>query len=406
MPAHIVLMLAHDGVSQPGVWSRWLRTDPEVRLFVHAPASVIVPQEATHMCLDFGRTKWGTYSIVRETVRAFAELLRRVPGPFLVALVSGSCIPIAPPARFRALPYQTMFGAVLRNAGDQVSQWFVATREGVERIVAGLSRPEAVDSELRRCYADGFVCADNIVLLQVVGRMYAVVDSTITAEFALNELYDTPRFRSWATEFIRLLRNNGGTRFVSPIAWQSMDEPVHSSCACERFRVGRAWTLREVILASRDHGGSVFLRKVCASVRFDDAFLTALFSEDAQVSPQPLELPRRPPESGRAATMRMCALEMHRQHHRSFDTAALDCFVLMALKYPRIWKMFRDRDYDAWESARRMVLAFWTVSFVAFTLVACTTGSAPVLMMLFQWGRLVLTSRIVLCESRIRPPEP
>lgn len=80
MDTILVLFIAHEGITQPDVWKLWKTMMPlyDVRFHVVCPND---PKYGTDLCMEhqlsvMGKTSWGSFSIVYETIKALCKISR------------------------------------------------------------------------------------------------------------------------------------------------------------------------------------------------------------------------------------------------------------------------------------------------------------------------------------------
>ena len=94
----VLLMIAHEGVTQPNLWRLWQTTtqDHQIHYAVIAPET---PKYGSAFCnrnriTTMKQTSWGSFSIVYETIRGLCTVLDKFPDVDRVCIVSGYDIPI------------------------------------------------------------------------------------------------------------------------------------------------------------------------------------------------------------------------------------------------------------------------------------------------------------------------
>ncbi|NDE16964.1 hypothetical protein EBZ80_18750, partial [bacterium] len=151
-----ILMLAHKGVTQPGLWERWGAGFEEaahgravLRYAVHSPTA---PEYGAAFCRRHRlrgvrslQTSWCSPSLVYAYVRCLDALLRdpqiRAATGVSVFLVSGYDIPIAPPSDLLKPCFRDRDHLCYIREKSHY-QWIMVRRETVATIRDQLVRPE------------------------------------------------------------------------------------------------------------------------------------------------------------------------------------------------------------------------------------------------------------------------
>ena len=336
--SRVVLVLAHDGVAQPRVWERW-ESGGGVRLFVHCPPSAAGPLCANRLRIPYGRSRWGEASIVRETLRALKAVLAAEEGDFVLFLASGYCVPVAPTSAFRDSPHKTRFGGLCTyGRSSQVSQWGCFTREACERLVDHFERPGVFAAEATACARTG-LCPDNVLFMNVLTDAPQVEEITFeerTDRTYLHSRVPTNLFRLWLFGYPQL--------WGSPILWSAMDAPRVSEDIHNNLGSRDIWTLRQVLLQLRANGQVLFMRKVSAAVRFDDAIMHALYGDatrDQVIEALAAALAvgeHADAERAVSATKVSAHAEVERQYHRGLYANETASCMQNLLSY-RIWRL-------------------------------------------------------------------
>lgn len=363
----IVLLLAHDGVSQPELWRRW-EAGGGARVVVHCPerAACCAFVRDRRLDIPYGQTSWGHPSIVRETLKAFAALLEAlknadadawdggeiVPKKALVFLASGTCVPVRPAASMLDMPYASVISKAKLNATavPQSKQWACLTREDVERVVTYYASADGVfdasspnfDAMVMTCYSPKqWACADNIFLHHVLG--FSESDATTTKDCSLT------------------MQGVWQRMIVSPIEWRALDVPVASTSlywAFEELPIGASrlttsgrMTLRQYMLGCRLECSVFFARKVMPTVAFDEdtyAMLLAPRTEAELIA----ELCRLPAdflvEEISISIAERDALERIElaKPHRRIPHPLRKAWFTHRLTNAHILRLFKDKDYD------------------------------------------------------------
>lgn len=269
--APVVLMLAHDGVSQPAVWERWEATG-DVRVCVHCPENLCCDfSQKRRLPIEFGETRWGEVSVVREMLKALESVLAFDDRELFIFTVSGTCVPVCPASQFAK--FRTSTFGLAEDVGRgrmQCSQWMGLTREDAEKVVCAYWDPAEIERAALDTVRDGVpLCADNSFFARIL-KPYPL-DTRVTREVALDR---------------ELITASGFDRFwKSPIEWTDMDSTLTSRAASDAltdaptYAGSHAWSLRAYLICCRLQRDCLFARKVMPSVRFTDDILQLLFSQ-------------------------------------------------------------------------------------------------------------------------------
>jgi len=282
-----ILFLAHQGVSQSGVWKVWKNKMDEffdIRYHVVCPENPLYGASfcRTHRLTLMGPTAWGSFSIVYETIRALCQLYTEYNAEerfFRLFIVSGSDIPIQDLRAFDFIDREVIGMRAIPSTNEfKHSQWMCLTPLFLTHIYDR--------------YHDM-----NYILLILFYQCLLTLQSypnLAPDEIWLNFVeYDRRRF---STRHILLPFYHDSNLPISPITWNDL--------RLKQYRredgKGMRMNLVEAIYLSRSRG-YCFFRKVGPTVRFPLEFLHELF--DVQ-RPTPIPRLQRVPESQRPTPQR------------------------------------------------------------------------------------------------------
>jgi len=257
MATTVVLFIAHDGISQPDIWSLWKKEygdNVQFRVLAQTPHLIKMGntfvQEHRLRQPDgnyyfMKQTKWASFSVVWETLCALWMIYLEYNGDFQrIFLISGTDIPIVSLTQWYHDNPSDTYNYVGNNNSDQVhSQWMSLTSTLVYQIIfdylcfrnpnnrTSLERER--ETEYRYKIIKLFVdCNIACYTLRLQGFSVAPdetwlhwIDPTINKNIKENGAIVLPLFRSMR---------------ISPILWTTFDTP-------QPIGEGKAMTLQQYI---------------------------------------------------------------------------------------------------------------------------------------------------------------
>jgi len=269
-PLILIVFLAHEGVTQPGVWRAWQRAMAdhfEIRYHIICPDK---PHYGKSFCNTFrltrmGPTAWGSFSVVYETIRALCQLRsdysqedwKKVSRLFIV---SGYDIPIHDLRAFDITKDdREIIGKIaLPSAGKFAHlQWMCITPQLVNHLYDRYHKQDLFILKLfheclgmLKTYPD---LAPDEIWLNFVG-----VDA-----------------RRFSARHILLPFFHDSSRPISPITWKDL----HLKEYVQQGPIGLRFNLLQAIFLSRREE-ICFFRKVHTRVHFPPKLLKMLFDKD------------------------------------------------------------------------------------------------------------------------------
>lgn len=325
----VVLLLAHDGVTQPRAWEVWeTKAVGAVRVAVHCPKGRSGAFETRkRLRIPFGPTRWGALSIVRETVAALKQIVIEEGERVLVALVSGDTVPVLPFPN--GWPETTMLFETRVHSADGIgkcyghSQWLVISGEDIAHCVRVFEDDRALDVLLRHAYDECPFCPDNFFFGEALDIEPSPDRSFV--ECAYNEPGSVRLMlkRTPLEAFAFGLQKGGVT---SPLTWSSATRFVANEHLDRRFRKPGPWCLRRILLEMKARNSAPFFRKVAPHAFFPSEFWETLYGDGHVAVSRALVAEEREAEAIRASPARLkhaCEIrrallkhEIHRQDAR------------------------------------------------------------------------------------------
>jgi hypothetical protein len=100
--AVVILCIAHEGLSQGALWSRWL-AGSMIYMRVFCPRDAVLPDGAKRLPIWFA-TSWGSPQLVYVLQEAYKAILAEFVDVSMIYLVSGKDIPVCSPEGLLRLP--------------------------------------------------------------------------------------------------------------------------------------------------------------------------------------------------------------------------------------------------------------------------------------------------------------
>jgi hypothetical protein len=316
---HIILVLAHEGLSQPTVWKHFLTTAEDnmnVELFIYnvQKDSLKTQFERDHH-LDIGELPfcmWGNEGLVEVQLMAMKAILDEY-AEFVIHHVSGDTIPFAP-AKHLLRRVDTTFCSPRRNSyrmwkyrnrssladavdekdihdlymtnndgeenGVSTSQWSTITSSDASFLVTKLLDEHLYDKLSKKFRRD---CRQTKSLVGCPDEFFLVS----TLEHFLDRGLSTNQSKTIENCLVTFVKSD----FYSPIKFTSMDEfestePFKLKRTVFLGKQGRnndkciTTTLRNILCYLRLQGHAVFFRKV--GNQFDASEVNTLISADSK----------------------------------------------------------------------------------------------------------------------------
>lgn len=270
-----VIMLAHLGATQPGVWEKWVtqgrKDGTTIRLHVVSPKDPLHNKEFCEKYrlknandggnMYMGQTRWGSFSLVWETILAMLHVFHRHKNDMRrLFVVSGFDVPVRSMTSW--LQKNTYTGNIVGksewNGIEYHSQWWSLTGHMVSKMVSDYFNPKLVQKTLIDLFMDTSI---------------RFTEHLAPDELWLFQLYEPSLFQDG---FITLpyFRHKGDE---SPIQWMQANKPV----MIHQQKGDVSLTLMQVIITSRRSSDTIlFFRKVGPNVKFSPSFLDNLYSSN------------------------------------------------------------------------------------------------------------------------------